>query len=173
MALLTSRTRRILLGLGAAVLVLLAFGTWYDLRYSMDEARSFEVGDTGADSRVLVATQGSGFKGAVVAGVVEHLRGRAAYVKVIDVSELSDVDASDWHAIVILHTWEMREPQADAKAFVDRAPDRRRIVVLGTSGEGSFRMEGVDAISTASTLADVPARVAEITARVDAILTIS
>ena len=149
---------------------LVAFSAWYKLHYSMDVARPFEVNDPHSKPRVLIATQGSEFKDAVVSGVIDHLKTRAAYVKVIDVSALSGVAEDEWDAIVLVHTWEMHKPQADAQAFVNRARSIPKMVVLSTSGAGDFKMEGIDVISSASTIADVPARVEAIIEKVDAVL---
>jgi hypothetical protein len=166
----TRKWRRVLLAAAALIAATIAFAGWYRSHYSMSVARSFEVNDPQATPRVLIATQGSTFKDAVVAGVIEHLKARASYVKVIDVSALTAVNERDWNAIVIVHTWEMRKPPPEAKAFVERAGDSGKLVVLTTSGAGDFRMDGIDAISSASVMADAPARVADVGVRLDAIL---
>ena len=165
-----SRWRKTLLVAAAIALAIVAFIAWYRIQYSMGVAQAFEVNDPNSPARVLIATQGSTFKDAVRSGVVDHLSKRPAYVKVIDVSALPSVNEDEWSAIVVMHTWEMREPQANAKAFVDGARNRHKIVVMSTSGDGSQKLEGVDAISAASSIADVPSRVAQITGKVDAIL---
>lgn len=162
--------RKVLFVTTSVVVVLLAFVTWYKLQYSMSLANSFEVNTQQSGPRVLIATQGSQFKDAVVAGVIDHLRTRSAYVKVVDVSALPDVKEGEWNAIVVIHTLEMRRPPAEAQAFVDRMGGNHRAVVLSTSGGGDFKMEGIDAISSASKISEVPAHVAQITARLDAIL---
>ena len=118
---------------------------------------------------MLIATQGSEFKDAVVDGIVAHLRARAVYVKVIDISELAGVDEDPWSAIVLIHTWEMRKPPPAVKTFVDRTRNTNKLVVLTTSGAGDFRMPGVDAISSASVVAEAPLQVAAVVARLDAI----
>jgi hypothetical protein len=135
---------------------------WYWIHFSMSAARPFEVNDPRTSPRVLIATQGSAFKDAVVARVVEQLKTRPAYVKVVDLSALPGIDAGDWNAVLILHTWEMRKPPREVQAFVDRAQATGKLVVLTTSGAGSFKLEGVDAISSASVLADAPSRAEEI-----------
>ena len=48
---------------------LLALVTWYFAHYSMDEAKPFEVNAPSAREHVLIATQGSAFKDAVVGKV--------------------------------------------------------------------------------------------------------
>jgi len=165
-----ARWRRLSLIVAAVVVALLGFATWYKLHYSMQPAHSFEVQGSAAGPRVLIATQGSPFKDAVVAGLVEHLKARAARAQVIDVTTLANVHEADWDVIVILHTWEMHTPPPAVEAFIDRVADRHKLVVLTTSGGGDFRMPGVDAISAASKMVDVPARVLEVSRRIDAVL---
>ncbi len=153
------------------IAALLAFTVGYWAHHSMRPARGFAVNtrDT-AHSTVLIATQGSVFKDSIVGAVLAHLKPLAVYVKVVDVSALPQVHEADWDAIVVIHTWEMNKPQPDAQRFVSRVQDLRKVVVLSTSGKGTFKIDGVDAISSASKMIDVPKRVAEINARVDALL---
>jgi hypothetical protein len=163
------KSKGAVLGTVALVLVTFSFLTCCRL-HSMDKAESFEVNAPNLEPKVLIATQGSKFKNAVVAGVIEHLKQRPAYVKVIDVTQLAQVDAAAWTAVVILHTWQSWKPQADAKAFIERTGDRHKLIVLSTSGSGEARIDGVDAIATASVMSDAPARAAEISKRVDVLL---
>jgi hypothetical protein len=167
---LTRRWRKILLAAASLIIAAIAFAGWYRWQYSMTMARSFEVGDPQATRRVLIATQGSEFKDAVVAGVVEHLKARAAHIKVIDISMLSGVDERDWNAVVLIHTWEMRKPPEAARVFVERVGSSGKLVVLTTSGAGDFKMEGVDAITSASVVAEAPSRAADIAVKLDAVL---
>ena len=164
------RWRKVLLAIATLVAASIAFAGWYRVHYSMGVARSFEVNEPNSAQRVLVATQGSEFKDALVVALVAHLEARKCHVKVIDIAALPAANPGEWQAIVILHTWEMRKPPAQVKAFVDRARGSGKLVVLTTSGAGDFMMEGVDAISSASVMTDVPARAAQIAARVDVLL---
>lgn len=159
-----------LAGAGIVALGVVALLSWYRFHYSMDVAASYEINPASAAHRVLIATQGSRFKDAIVSGVVDHLQQQNARVKVIDVSALRSVNEGQWDAVVILHTWEFGQPQADAKAFVERVKDKGKVVALSTSGQGTLKMDAVDAISSASIMAEVPSRAAEIMSRVDAIL---
>ena len=159
-----------LIGIVVLAMAVLGFVSWYRIHYSMSPARAFEVNSRAAETKVLIATQGSAFKDAIVAGIVTHLKQRSAYIKIIDVSALPVIAETEWNAIVVIHTWEMRQPQADAKMFIERARTLRKVIVVSTSGAGKFKMDGVDAISSASVMTDVPARVAEIDMRLDTIL---
>jgi hypothetical protein len=155
----------------AMAAIFFVFVAWYCFHYSMEPAREFEVnrGDS-PRAKVLIATQGSAFKDSIVAGVVVHLQPRPVYVKVIDVAGLGAVEDADWDAIVVIHTWQMREPQPDAQQFIARARNPHKVIVLSTSRSGTLKMDGIDAISSASETIDVPRRVAEIDARVDSLL---
>ena len=167
---LTRRWRKMLLAVAALIAASIAFAGWYRFHFSMSAARPFEVNGPHSSPRVLIATQGSEFKDVVVAGVVEHLKAHSAYVKVIDVSALPGVDEGEWNAIVLMHTWEMRKPPQEVKAFVDRARSPAKWVVLTTSGAGTFKLDGVDAISSASIVAEAPSRADDILVKLEAIL---
>jgi hypothetical protein len=164
------RWRKVLLAVVTLIAASIAFASWYRLHFSMSTARAFEVNDPRSSPRVLIASQGSEFKDAIVARVVEQLKARAAYVRVIDVSALPGIDDGEWNAIVVLHTWEMRKPPREVQAFVDRARGSGKLVVLTTSGAGDFKIDGVDAMSSASVVADAPSRAEDIRAKLDAIL---
>jgi len=155
-----------------ACLAALAIASWFSYRaaHSMKVAHPQTAGDASAQQRVLIATQGSAFKDALVDSVVEYLKPRAVYVQVIDVSALPGVRANEWTAIVMLHTWEFNRPPAAVKSFVDRLQDRSRLIDVTTSGNGRAKMPGVDVISAASVMQDVPLRLGEITPRLDALL---
>ena len=87
----------------------------------------------------------------------------------IDVSALRDIQENEWNATLI-HTWEFGHAQADAKRFVDRVSNKRKLIVVTTSGSGREKLPGVDAISAASVMDNTPARVTEIVERTNAIL---
>lgn len=138
------------------LVVFLVFGiisigtlSWYAGRYSMEPVAGFEVNSDTLSTRVLIATQGSEFKDAVVAIVIETLKAEPIYFKVIDVALLPTVSNTDWDAIVILHTWEYSEPPVTVRDFVSETSASGKIMVVTTSGSGA-KMEGVDGVSSAS-----------------------
>jgi hypothetical protein len=65
--------KKVIIGIAVIVLAILAFLTWYKFQYPMDVAMSFEINDPESKHRVLIATQGSEFKDAIVSGLVDHL----------------------------------------------------------------------------------------------------
>jgi hypothetical protein len=121
--------------------------------------------------QLLLATQGSEFKNIVTDGVVDYFKQDSVYVKVIDVSSLTTVDPKDFNALVVIHTWENWKPPAEVKTFMDRTKNYRdKIVVVTTSGKGSFKMEEVDAIAGESVLDDAPEIVKKMIFKLTAIL---
>ena len=165
-----SRLRKvtiILVGLGLAIFAPL---TWYKSNYSMDIAQALTVTVPNAKHQLLIASQGSVYKNSVVEGIIAAAKERQMAIEVIDVSGLSTVKLEDWNVIVILHTWENWTPQVDAKTFLQRHPNRDKIIVLTTSGQGELKMPGVDAITSASLSAHAPLHVAEIMRRIDAVI---
>ena len=162
--------KKIGIGVAALLVAVLALLTWYKFHYAMDVAQSYEVNAPALEHRVLIATQGSAFKDAVVSALIAHLKERKVYIKVIDVSALPGVDEGKWSAIVVIHTWENWKPQADAKAFLERAKDLNKVIVVTTSGRGDFKMEGVNAITSASVMANAPAIAAKIESRLAPLL---
>jgi len=147
-----------------------AFLTWYKFHYSMEVAQSFDVIAQNPEHKLLIATQGSDFKNAVVTDVIEALKSEPVSIKVIDVSGLASINVDDWNAIVLLHTWESRKPQADAEQFIERHRERNKIIVLTTSGEGDLKMDGVDALTSASVMSEVSMHVSKIVQRIDGII---
>jgi hypothetical protein len=167
---MNTRLRKVLLWTGVAASILVGFGFWYRATYSMSVAGSYEVPGSLSGPHLLIATQGSEFKNRVVKGVVADMTSRGIAVSVVDVSALDSTVEDGWDVILVIHTWEMRKPPEAVQAFVDRVRNKDKLIVLTTSGDGNFRLEGVDAISAASRDEDVAAKVRALVGRIDAIL---
>jgi len=153
--------------IGIIVLVLLA---WYKTNFSMENVEAFTVSVPEAEHDLLIATQGSVYKNLVLDGVIEAAKQRKCKISVIDVSDLSNVIADNWTAILILHTWKYSNPQLDAKLFIESQANLNNIVILTTSGEGTHKMQGVDAVTSASSLDRVSEDITEIMRRIDLLL---
>ena len=148
--------------LGLIVLCIFAILTWYKIHYSMDIAEPFTVTVPQAKYKLLIATQGSAYKNAVLKGLISAAKKRKMSLEVIDVSSLSTVDIDEWSVIVIIHTWENWQPQANALEFAQRHPNTDKILYLSTSGKGDLKIPNVDAITSASLLKDVPKHVSRV-----------
>jgi hypothetical protein len=152
------------------VLLLVVSGSLfgYFRRHGMDKAQAYERGAPSLPAHVLVAAQGSAFKDRLVTTLAVQLEQRPAYVKVIDVGGLADVEAADWQAIVIVHSWEFGKPPRAVRDFVARSGTKEKIIDVTTSGSGREKFPGVDAISSASVMDEVPELVADIALKIDA-----
>jgi hypothetical protein len=123
----------------------------------MDVVTPYTINETYFEKKLLIATQGSDFKDKVTSAIVKHFKLDSIYIQVFDIAELQGVDPNDFDALVIIHTWENWKPPVAVKAFIDRTKmDKDKIVVLTTSGEGSYKMDDVDAIVGESILANAP-----------------
>jgi len=156
--------------IGATGVLLAALFYLYLQRHAMQPVPERELGTRGGGPAVLVAAQGSPYKDAVADTLIRHLREKPAYVRVEDVSQLPLVDERDWDAIVLLHSWQRWQPPPVVQEFVERLKDRRKLVVLTTSGSGESRMACVDAVTSASEVSRAHGDAEELLHRVDQIL---
>lgn len=114
--------------------------------------KTTEAGDPRAGKRVLIATQRSEFKEAVVSRIVEDLEKDLCYVKVIDLKRLADERAADFGAVVVVNTCKAWSLSRAASKFVKKFPDKGRVVLLTTAGGEEWKPKSVevDAITSAS-----------------------
>lgn len=126
---------------------------WYKNEYSMDRVEPFQVNSQQLDQKIAIATQGSKFKNKITKTIIDHYEKDSIFINVIDVSSLYEIDPKDYDAIVLIHTWENWKPPAEVQLFIDRTKGyKERIIVVTTSGEGTAKMEDIDAITGESIL---------------------
>lgn len=150
------RIHKILISIGVVLLVIIAFALWYQARYSMDVAETLEINAATKPTKILIASQGSEFKNQLTSALIDGIIQDTVYLKVIDVTELGSISINDWDAVVIMHTWEYNEAQFDSYGFAKTAKFDDRIIVVSTSGSGEEKMLGIDAISSASVIEEIP-----------------
>ncbi len=111
-----------------------------------------EWGDLKSDQRVLIATQRSEFKEAVVSRIAEDLEKDLCYVRVIDLKELEIDTATDFDAVVVVNTCKAWRLTGGASKFVKEFPDKEKVVLLTTAGGEDWTPKAVkvDAITSAS-----------------------
>jgi hypothetical protein len=104
--------------------------------------------------KVLVATQKSKFKQAVVSEIYDELNQNAIYIKIIDVKGLKNQSTAEFSAIVILNRCMAGRPDPRVESFIDGEPRKNKIIVLTTGIRDSWTPEApdVDAITSASVL---------------------
>lgn len=141
----------------AMVLLFMVFLVWYQWRYAMRTATSYEVNAPSEDRKLLIATQGSMFKNTVTKGLVDYYKQDSVYMKIIDVADLEKIHPEDFSALVIIHTWENWKPPASVRSFVQQnEAQKNKMVIFTTSGEGNYKMENVDALTGESIVEEAP-----------------
>ncbi|MCJ7757754.1 MAG: hypothetical protein MUP24_06365 [Gillisia sp.] len=149
----------------------LALLVWYKYEYSMGKADAFQVNSANLDRRLLIATQESAFKDSITQLLVKHYTSYPVLIKVIDISSLSKINPADYTAIAIIHTWENQESPFEVKSFIERTTAiRKKIIVLTTSSDGTYKMKEVDAITGESKIEDAPQFADKLIGRLDPIL---
>ncbi|MCK5441800.1 MAG: hypothetical protein KAJ23_07915 [Maribacter sp.] len=165
------RLKKIWLILLSTMTLFFVFVIWYSYIYSMDKAKPFQLKFPNLDSKLLIATQGSDFKNTLTNGIVDYFKSDSIFIKVIDVSSLDEVNPVYYDAITVIHTWENWKPPSAVKMFLERTSKYKdQIIVLTTSGEGTYKIEEVDAITGESIWDDVPLLVDKIIEKLDPIL---
>ncbi len=166
--------KRLLYVFLGAMIVFFLFLLWYQNRYSMDIVTPYAINETYLQRKLFIAAQSSDFKNKVTSGIVKHFKLDSIYIQVFDIKELGGVDPKDFDALVIIHTWEYGEPPDTVKAFLDKTITKKdKIIILTTSGEGSYKMEDVDAIAGESKLENAPVFVEQIIRRLTILLTVN
>ncbi len=106
--------------------------------------------------QVLIATEASHFKEAVVAQVAEVLcqDRQPLLVKRIDLNKLAAEPIQDYQVIVLIDSCRAWRPSSTVRGFLKTLSDadKKKLVVLTTanSGECDLKVSGIDAISAAS-----------------------
>ena len=161
----------LLVPIGIIILTAGAFGV-YLLVHIQKTADFFEVNSPELEKKVLIATQGSTFKDAVVAAVVKEVGYQRVFIKVIDVSGLGSVDEDRWNAVVLIHTTEAWKLQPDVERFLARMEHPEKVILVTTSGSGEWKTDkfDIDTITAASGPAEEASVANEIIGRVKALL---
>ena len=156
-------------GIVAIILISIAFFLLYEPRYPTDVIKSFEINSPDLEHKVLIVSQLSDYKNAVVVEIIKHLRQRPVFIKVIDITALTDISENDWDAIVVIHTWENWAPPPTVSAWFAQGRKLDKIVVLTTSGTAQYKMEGINAITSASRMTNIHSDVEQVIARLNII----
>ena len=165
------RYKKLLFTILGMVLCFFLFLLWYQYRYAMHVAQHFTVNTINQETKLLIATQGSEFKNKVTEGIIRYFKTDSIYIEVIDITYLQEIDPRTFDAIVLIHTWENWKPPVEIKSFVERTTAyKHKIVVMTTSGEGTYKMNEVDAIVGESILENVPLVTNKIIAKIKLIL---
>lgn len=114
--------------------------------------KPYQVGDSNAPVKILIASQGSEFKEDLSKKILQKLESDSTYISVIDCTTLKDEDAAEWEAIIIIHTTKAHMIPRYVSTFLEGLTDYSNLVLISTSGGGDEVITEfeIDAISTAS-----------------------
>ena len=118
---------------------------------------TIESGDKAARNNwVLIATQKSDFKRAVILEIRGILENNSCYIKVIDIKRLQNENISGFDAVIILNKCMAGRPDPRVESFIDNVIQKEKLIVLTTGGLDSWKPESsrVDAITSASVMTD-------------------
>lgn len=144
----------------------------YTRKYSMKTATGFEINNPDLDKKILIGTQGSEYKDALVKKLTDVLKEREVYIKVIDDLILKQTNPDDWDVAILIHTTEMWKIAEGARDFLKRSKDLNKVILITTSGEGDWKQEEfeVEAITSASEMSDIDSIVEKTIKKTDKIL---
>jgi len=164
------KTVLIIIGAIVAIIVILFFVFWLIKRQGVIE--SFDVGDPELAQKVLIASQGTDFKNALVESLTTRLQEQQLFIQVIDVTTLDQVKEDEWDALVFIHTTEQWKLQPDVKAYLDRAKNLNKVILVTTSGSGDWKTKDYDieTLTSASKTEEFAALIPRILAQLNAIL---
>lgn len=105
-------------------------------------------------SSVLIATQKTKFKQAVVSEIRKALNQNSIHTKIVDVKYLRDQGTRDFSAVVIINRALAGRPDPRVESYIDNEPQKNKLIVLTTGMLDAWKpdTEGVDAMTSASVL---------------------
>ena len=153
------------------VIAVLVFLFWYRAEYSMEISPSYSINTPESGAELMIITQKSDFKDAVVSEVVSHFQDLDVFIRVTDVTRIPELKLTEWNTVVVFHTWEFGKPPKEVRLLLDAGFDDSHMLFFTTSGDGDVQIDGVDGISGASIMSEVPAKAKEVIQKIEMMMT--
>src|SRR4030042_1230032 len=90
----------------------------FKLFFSQGKIDTFEVNTPDLEKQILIASQGSKFKNQLNQFLLDELKNKNIYIKVIDVSLLKNINPLDWESIVIINSIEAGKMEKNVRRFI-------------------------------------------------------
>ncbi|MBI9074893.1 MAG: hypothetical protein JEZ02_05715 [Desulfatibacillum sp.] len=134
-----------------AVIVLLTYGC------GPKSVSPVQFGSPAASDRVLIATEDSEFKNAILDDVVEAFFGQDVFIQVTDLQSLENIRPEDYRAIVLINTCIAWKVEPEIAAFLKKVNEPERVLVLTTTGDPDLTIlaPDVDSVTSASQMEKV------------------
>jgi hypothetical protein len=131
-----------------------AYPSFPQLFWPQKDMDSFSVNQPTLANRVLVVSRASVFKLDLAGRIRDAFKSEPVYVKGIGLKSLKNEDVSGYAAIVIINTCMAWDWDRNIHAFFKGKQSAKNVIVLTTSGKGTWlpkkKPDGVDAIASAS-----------------------
>ena len=139
------------------ITVLFALSTTYVYKHYPRKIDSFEVNNSILNTKILIASQGSEFKNALLNNIVDKIDTDSTYIKVIDVSLLNELEPNNWNAVIIINTCIADKINKDVSQYLVESQNEIPKVLFITAGDGMWKPNNlsVDAISSASRMSKI------------------
>jgi hypothetical protein len=149
----------------AAILMLCGFGFHHHHNDFHPTAASQQ-----SSVRILIILQKTMYKSELARILSEHYSSASVYTEVANFNILPVVNPGEWSAVIILQSWEDWQPQPEITSLIKRSDPTEKIVVVTTSDTGQEKLEGIDAISSASMVDHAHGTADKVIARIDKLL---
>jgi len=148
------------------------FFLWYAGGRPSEGPEAASAGLDEAVPRVLIASQKSEFKNAVVKHLEASLEERPVFYETVGISALGNVDEGEWDAIVIVQCVKMGTINGHVKSYLDRSQDLSKVVLITTCQAGDPKTDAwdVDSITSASKMDEVEPVIEGALSQLDVIL---
>ena len=129
-----------------------------------------EINRPDLDKRLLIASRDSEFKRVIIDRISTEFQDQPVYLKIIGIADLPKEDATRYSAVLLINTCMAWTIDTTVAQFIDRYGHLASIIVLTTSDGGNvlpdLENRRIDAMSSASTLADAAPLANEIIQRI-------
>jgi len=132
----------------------------------------YQIGNSDANQKILIASQGSEFKNNLEKELIRLLKNDNTFLSIVDCTTLEDERASEWDAVIIIHTTQIHGMPEEVRGFLSSSDDLSKILLVTTSGGGDEVVTEfeVSAISTASRLSVTSIITKWVKSRLDSII---
>jgi len=130
------------------------------------------INNLNAPHKIVIASNGSDFRDSIRDKVIKKYSDNC-YIEVINLGKLQEVEYERYDAILVMDAiiaWGGFNPEM--KNYIDSLSDKKKVVLFLSAGdeELKYSYKGVDAISSASVVAEEDKVVKEITGKIDLLL---
>jgi predicted nicotinamide N-methyase len=133
------------------IVAALAVFAWWGFR-DRAPVENQQIGSKMSSKQVLIATQDYEFRNQIANTVTKALEEEGCYIEMIDVQNILESNIENFDVVIILDTVKAWKLHKNTRAFMDKAKNKNKIIVVPCAGAPDLKMniEGVDVISAAS-----------------------